>query len=275
MSWIPPGPALLFCPADRPDRVHKAAALADMVIIDLEDGVAPHDRPAAREALSVSNLDPDRTMVRVNPSGTVEHALDLEALARTPYDIVMLAKTEHPDQVEALLPRRVVALCETPLGVLNAVDIARARATVAMMWGAEDLVAALGGDSSRGPAGSYRDIARHARAHVLMAAGAFGRAGIDAVHLDIADLAGLAEEATDASASGFAGTACIHPSQVPVVRASYEPTETDIAWARAVLEKSRTAAGVFVFEGRMVDGPVLRQAEQILRRSDRNRREQL
>ncbi|NLD86407.1 MAG: CoA ester lyase, partial [Actinomycetales bacterium] len=66
-AWIPPGPALLFCPADRPERYGKAAERADVVIVDLEDAVAPADRPAAREALTASHLDPDRTIVRVNP----------------------------------------------------------------------------------------------------------------------------------------------------------------------------------------------------------------
>ncbi len=241
-----------------------------MVILDLEDGVAPNDKSRARAALHDSRLDPGRTMVRLNPSGSAEHALDLEALARTPYELVMLAKTEHAPQVAALSPLRVVALCETPLGVLNALEIARCPETVAMMWGAEDLVAALGGRSSRRPEGNYRDVARYARMQVLLAARAHGRAGIDAVHLEIADLAGLAEEAADASASGFAATACIHPTQVAVVRASYAPTESEVAWAGEVLARSKTAAGVFTFAGRMVDGPVLRQAEQILRRAGRD-----
>ena len=130
----------------------------------------------------------------------------------------MLAKTESADQVAGLSPRRVVALCETPRGVLAATAIAACPTTVAMMWGAEDLVAALGGRSSRRPDGPYGDVARHARAQVLLSAGAYGVAAIDAVHLDIGDLDGLRGEATDAAASGFVATACIHPSQVAVVR---------------------------------------------------------
>ncbi|MBB1053663.1 CoA ester lyase, partial [Dietzia sp. B44] len=63
-AWIPPGPALLFCPADRPERYGKAAERADVVIVDLEDAVAPDARPAAREALVASDLDPERTIVR-------------------------------------------------------------------------------------------------------------------------------------------------------------------------------------------------------------------
>ena len=89
------------------------------------------------------------------------------------------------------------------------------------MWGAEDLVASLGGTSSRHADGSYRDVARAARANVLLAAGAAGIPAIDTVHLDIDDLDGLRAEAEDAAASGFAATACIHPSHVAVIREAY------------------------------------------------------
>ena len=132
------------------------------------------------------------------------------------------------------------------------------------MWGAEDLIAALGGSSSRALDGRYRDVARYARARVLVAAAAAGKHAYDAVHLDIADLAGLRDEAVDAAASGFIGTACIHPSQVETVREAYRPSPEAVAWAERVLAAATTSAGVFAFEGRMVDEPVLRQARRIV-----------
>jgi citrate lyase subunit beta / citryl-CoA lyase len=264
VRWVPPGPALLFCPADRPERYLKAAAAADVVILDLEDGVNASDRPAARQALIDTPLDPWRTMIRVNPAGTPDHALDLAALAQTSYQLLMLAKSESPEQVEALRPRNVVALCETPKGIVAAGAIAAAENTVALMWGAEDLLAALGGRSSRRSDASYRDVARSARSQVLLAAGALERAAVDAVHLDIADLDGLREEAEDAAASGFRATACIHPSQVEVVRACYAPSAADVAWATSVLEAAGSNRGVFSLDGQMVDAPVLRHAEHIL-----------
>ncbi|MGV0800856.1 aldolase/citrate lyase family protein, partial [Mycolicibacterium elephantis] len=93
------GPGWLFCPADRPERFEKAAAAADVVILDLEDGVAAKDREAARKALIDTPLDPARTVVRVNPVSTPDHALDVKALAATDYTTVMLAKTETAEQV--------------------------------------------------------------------------------------------------------------------------------------------------------------------------------
>lgn len=267
MSTFTLGPALLFCPADRPDRYAKAADRADAVILDLEDAVAPDAKGRARDALRRTLLDPARTVVRVNAASTPDLAEDLRALAETPYRTLMLAKTSGPDDVRALAGFDVVALVETAAGVLRAAEIAAEPSVVALMWGAEDLVASLGGTSSRRPEGSYRDIARYARAVVLVAAGAYGKAAIDAVHLDLDDLAGLAEEADDAAATGFTATACLHPAQVDVVRDAYRPDDDEVAWARAVLAVAVGAPGAFRWHGRLVDGPVLRHAEVILRRA--------
>ncbi|TVS86079.1 HpcH/HpaI aldolase/citrate lyase family protein [Mycobacterium helveticum] len=261
------GPAWLFCPADRPERFAKAAAAADVVILDLEDGVAQADKAAARKALRDTPLDPERTVVRINAAGTDEHALDLDALAETGYGTVMLSKTESAAQVTALAPRDVVALIETPRGAVFAAEIAAADGAVALMWGAEDLVAALGGSSSRRADGGYRDFARHVRSTTLLAASAFDRIALDAVHLNIRDIEGLRAEADDAVAVGFDGTVCIHPSQVAVVREAYRPDEEKIDWARRVLAAAKSERGVFAFEGQMVDSPVLKHAATMLRRA--------
>ena len=100
---------------------------------------------------------------------------------------------------------------------------------------------------------------------VLLAAGAHGKLAIDAVHLDIADIDGLRRETEDAAASGFAAKACIHPSQATVVRQAFVPSPADLAWATAVLAAAETAPGVFSFQGRMIDQPVLSQATRLLR----------
>jgi len=258
------GPALLFCPADRPDRYGKALERADAVILDLEDAVAPSARAAAREALVAQPLDAARVIVRVNATGTEDHEADLAAVRRAGYGTVLVAKAD------AALPRfddlRVIALCETAAGVTDARDLARRDEVVALMWGAEDLVASLGGTSSRDASGRYRDVVRTARSLVLLAAGAAGIAAIDAVHLAIDDLDGLRAEAEDAVASGFAATACIHPSHVPVIRDAYRPTSEEVDWARRVLAAA-SGHGVVRLDGVMIDGPVLRHAEAVLRRA--------
>ncbi|MEO6943483.1 MAG: CoA ester lyase [Lacisediminihabitans sp.] len=262
------GPALLFCPADRPDRYGKAAERADAVIIDLEDAVAPARKAAARDAMIGNPLDPDTTIVRVNAFDSGYFADDLMALGQTGYRTIMVAKAENPEQLSGLDRYRVIALCETARGVLAAPALAATKNVVALMWGAEDLVASLGGSSTRFADGSYRHIAQHARSSILLAAGASGKAAIDTIHLDIADLAGLAAEADDAVAVGFAATACIHPDQVATIREAYRPTAEEVAFARELLDAAAAERGVFRFRGQMVDGPVLRHAEHVVRRAE-------
>jgi citrate lyase subunit beta/citryl-CoA lyase len=261
------GPALLFCPADRPDRFAKALERADAVIIDLEDAVAPENRASAREAVVANPLDPDRTIVRLNSSDTPDFALDLEALARTAYRTVMLAKAHSVSELDDLAGLDVIALCETAAGVLAAPALASAPNVVALMWGAEDLLASLGGSSSRRADGSYRDVARHARSATLLAAAAAGTAAIDAVFLDLSNRGGLAMEARDAAETGFAATACVHPSQVAVIRDAYRPSAEQLAGARAVLAAAGGEHGVFRFAGQMVDGPVLAHARRLVQRA--------
>lgn len=264
MALAQTGPGWLFCPADRPERFAKAAAAADVVILDLEDGVAAKDREVARAALIDTSLDPDRTVVRVNPAATDDHALDLEALGKTKYTTVMLAKTEDPQQIRDLAPLDVVVLIETPLGAVVVNELARIDNAFALMWGAEDLFAVTGGTANRWPDGSYRDVAKHVRSQTLLAAKAYGRMALDSVYLDIKNLDGLRAEADDAVAVGFDAKVAIHPTQVAVVREAYAPTAEQVGWARHVLEAARHERGVFQFEGIMVDAPVLRRAERIV-----------
>jgi citrate lyase subunit beta/citryl-CoA lyase len=256
---------LLFVPGDRPERLAKALERADAAILDLEDAVAPHAKTVAREAMIAADPDPERVVVRVNGPETPEFAHDLAALSQTRVRTVMVAKAEDPASLAPLADYDVIALCETARGVVAAEQLAALPQVVALMWGAEDLVASLGGTSSRFADGTYREVARLARARVLLAAGAFGRRAIDAVHVDIADLEGLASEARDAAASGFAATACIHPGQVATIRDAYVPPPAEIAWARGVLAEAD--GGAFRYQGRMIDEPILRHARSLLQRA--------
>ncbi|NLA65803.1 MAG: CoA ester lyase [Leucobacter sp.] len=273
------GPSILFCPADRSDRYQKALAAADSVIIDLEDAVAPADKVAAREQLIASSaaagayagpgaLDPARVIVRVNPVGTDDHDLDIAAVLSTQYRTIMLAKAEAASQFDALgdAGLSVIALCETVVGVERSPEIAAHPAVIGTMWGAEDLAASLGGRSSRHDDGRYRDFARYARSRVLFAAKAAGKMAIDSVYVNIPDLDGLRAEAADAAASGFNATASIHPSQMVVIREAYAPSAAERDWAERVLDEATRQPGVFRFEGKMVDEPVLRQARTMLGR---------
>jgi citrate lyase subunit beta / citryl-CoA lyase len=269
MTFEAAGPAWLFCPADRPDRFAKAAAVADVVILDLEDGVAAADKESARRALVDTLLDPEKTVVRVNAADTADYQADLETLSRTEYTTVMLPKCKGAQQVRALAPREVIVLVETPLGAVNVAESVQAENAVGVMWGSEDLFAALGGTANRNPDGTLRDVARHVRSASLLAAKAFSRLALDSVYLDIKNLDGLRQEVNDAVAVGFDAKVAIHPSQVPVIRAGYAPAADELEWARRVLAAAHDRRGVFELDGMMVDMPVLRRAQRIVRLSER------
>lgn len=266
------GPGLLFVPADRPDRYDKALAAADTVFVDLEDAVAPEHKDAARDTVrdALGRGDPDRFVVRVNARDTAWHEADVAMVRAAGATRVLLPKAGSAADLEALPGLRVIALCETVQGVVNAREIAAADNCAGLFWGAEDLTADLGGRASRTADGAYHEPMRYARAQVLFAAAAAGRPAIDAVFLDIQDTDALRAEAEAACDVGFAAKCCIHPSQVPVVRAAFAPTAEQVAWARGLMAAvEEHGTGVFTYQGRMVDGPLYALARTILSRTEK------
>lgn len=260
-------PAWLFVPGDRPDRYTKAAERSDIVILDLEDAVNDADKATAREAIIDYPLDPTRTVVRVNARDSDHLDDDLRMLAKTEYTAVMLPKPEHASDFSVLDDYQVTAIIETALGAVNVAEIAAVDNVFALMWGAEDLIADLGGGSSRNSDGRYRDVARQVRSQTLLAARAYGKYALDSIWADIPNLDGLTEEAEDAVQSGFSGKVSIHPNHVPVVREAFRPSDEELTWARAVLELASTEKGAFAFEGKMIDAPLLKHAALIVARS--------
>jgi len=266
----PAGPAVLFCPADRPDRYDKALNRSDVVIIDLEDAVAPERKLTAREILrgAIRQLPPERTVVRINALRTTEGQADLAMLTDSGLRFLMLPKAESAEDVADLQPWRIIALCETARGVQAADSIAAAENCVALMWGGEDLTADIGGWSSRRADGRYLPHVTYARSRVLLAAGAARVQAWDGVYHALDDLDGLRSECADAVAMGFAAKVAIHPTQVPEIRAAYRPTEAQEGWAARLLATvAANGAGVASFEGRMVDGPLIAMAERIAART--------
>jgi citrate lyase subunit beta/citryl-CoA lyase len=261
------GPAFLFCPADRPDRFDRALAEADVVIVDMEDGVHPDRRAKARDELTelLRKFDPARAIVRVNPSASPEHLLDLEMLAQTPIRTIMLPRVESADELEHLRRWSVIGLCETPRAIISAAAIAAMSNCTGLMWGSEDLAAALGGGSSRTPATGLTEIMRQARGDVLMAARANEVLAVDAVFMDVGDVDGFRAESTEAAQMGFDAKACIHPKQLPSVRECFAPSPVDLEWAAAVLSTGAGLdVGAHMIGDQMVDEAVLRRARKIV-----------
>ena len=289
-AWLPAGPALLFAPADRPDRFAKAAERSDVVIVDLEDGAALDGHEAARQNIVDNPLDPARTILRVTGPDAPTFAGDAKLAQEGPYDVVMLPKVRDriPEELAGL---KVIAMIETPEAILNIGAIASHPDVVGMFWGAEDLAAELGGTSSRitadeaeaagipADSGSgtgarpgsvsrpYRAPQQLARTMMVIHAAANGIAAIDAVHVDFRDERGQYLEALDAAGCGFAGTACIHPAMVEAVRRAYRPSDDELARARRILERAADNVGAFQLDGEMIDAPVVRQAAIIAARA--------
>jgi (S)-citramalyl-CoA lyase len=261
----------LFTPATRPDRFARAGeAGADVLIIDLEDAVAPGDKDRARAA-ALAHLDAGRgtapvQALRVNGLRTRAGLDDLRLLleSRAGPDAVILPKVETPDEprladawlAEAGSPAALVVLVESARGVEAAPEIARSTPRLsALMFGAADLAADLGAPAAWEPL-------LYARSRVVAAAAAAGIGAIDAPYFDLKDQAGLEAELRAAVALGFAAKAAIHPGQVAAINAALTPSAAAVAEAREILAQNE--AGVGVVGGRMVDEAVARRARRIL-----------
>lgn len=267
--------SLLFAPGDEPRKMRKATETpADVAVFDLEDAVSPQRKGSARDlvASAISDALPEATCcVRVNPCGAGMEE-DVAAIADgSPPDSLMLPKTDSADDVSYLdnlltehdirLP--ILALIETAEGVLAAEDIARAPATDALLFGAEDLAADIG--ATRTPEGTEVLFARQ---RVVLAAATAGIEAIDTVFTDFTDSDGLREETKFAAQLGFVGKMVIHPNQVPIVNEAFTPSDAEVAWAERVREANTTTdTAVFEVDGEMIDAPLVKQAERILERA--------
>ncbi|UCG23265.1 MAG: CoA ester lyase [Chloroflexota bacterium] len=282
-----PRRSLLFTPGDSFRRMKKAAGLgADVVILDLEDGVAVSQKEEARQnvATVLSEVDFGRVerFVRVNQPDSDFYAADLQAVVEIGVDGIVLPKVESSRQLQRLDQRlttaerseglpaggiRLFALIETAQGVMNLNEVSRSSGRLdGLLFGAEDLAVDLG--ASRSPAGWEVFYGRSA---VLTAAAAYGLEAIDTVYVDYRNTAGLEEDASFAQQLGYTGKMAIHPGQVEVLNRVFSPSAAEIARAERLIQafQSHVAAGsgVFVLDDRMVDMPHVRAAERLLERA--------
>lgn len=268
--------SMLFVSGEKTERFAKAmAAGADLVCIDLEDAVHPARKAEARhQVLGWLQAHPPqagepRRALRVNGVRTLEGLRDLVALADTgvQLDVLLLPKTEACADIQLLQATvgaqvgAIVALIETPLGIERAAEISRAP-LLALMLGGADLSAEL--DASFDQHGLL-----HARGRLVNAAKAAGLQAWDVPHINLADDAGLAAETRAVLALGFDCKTAIHPQQIATIHAAFKPTATELDWARTLLAAvpDGGASGAFLFNGRMVDAPLLKKARRIAERA--------
>jgi citrate lyase subunit beta/citryl-CoA lyase len=268
--------SLLFVPGDRPERMEKALALgADALILDLEDSVALAAKPAARAAVAAFLAGQRRAIlfVRVNPldSGLIDD--DLAAILGHRPDGIMLPKAEGAASLATLAAKLTGDIMilpiasETPAAIFALGSYGGVTPRLCgLTWGAEDLPAAIGAQTSREPDGSYTPPYQLARSLTLFGAHAAGVPAIETVYPDFRDLDGLAAYAARGRRDGFTGMMAIHPTQIPVINAAFAPDEAEIAHARAVVAifAANPGAGALSLDGKMVDAPHLKSAERLL-----------
>lgn len=253
----------LFVPGDRPDRFAKAAgAGAELVILDLEDAVAPADKDAARNHVAAWVADGNQCVVRINTCDTPWHADDLSSLA-TLNCAVMLPKAQSPTDVcrvvDALGGSAVVALIETARGVLAAAQIAAISGIERLAFGSFDLAAEIAVDPGE------RDALLGARTALVLASAVAGLPGpIDGVTAEVDNPQQVSDDAQYSRRLGFSGKLCIHPRQVAATAEALRPTAEERHWAQRVIDASN-GIGVVLVDGKMVDRPVIDRANRILR----------
>lgn len=270
---------LLYVPADRPDRAEKAlASSADVVILDLEDAVAPSAKAAARSGvLSVlPPAGPSRDVqVRVNAPGTPWSADDLAMIAGLPPSVsVRVPKVSSADDVAAVRSvvgdRPVHVLLETAAGVEAAYEIASAPRVASIGLGEADLASDLGLSAD-----GAEDGLAWCRQRLVVAARAAGLpAPAMAVWTDLADTDGLAASCVRGRGLGFVGRAAIHPRQLPVIETAFRPSADEVARATEVVRAmdAATAAGsgtAVLPGGRFIDVAMVEQARKVLALADR------
>lgn len=271
--------SLLITPGNRPERLAKAATLAaDTLVLDLEDGVAPDEKAAARrritEFLGVADCGTRERCVRVNAVGTPELAADLDALPFGRFDSLMVPKVERPGalaDLDRMLRARegtelavdLIVSIETPRGVLGALAIADAslRAS-ALFFGSGDYAAQTGSAVTAG-------ALSFPRAAVVAAAAAAGLQAIDAAFFAaVKDPEATREDAVLARELGFTGKLVFHPAQIGVVNEVFSPTAEQIAWAEKVIQSHRAArergAGTAVVDGTFVALDIVLMAQRTL-----------
>lgn len=270
--------SMLFVSGEKPERFPKAlAAGADLVCIDLEDAVHPNRKASARTAVLawLQGLQAAtragvgaNVALRINGLRTLDGLRDLNALvdAGLQVDWLLLPKVEDAADVQCVDawvgPQidNIAALIETPLGIERAACIANAGGRLgALMLGGADLATELGAQFAW-------EALMPARGRLVNAARSAGLQAWDVPHVDLDDLEELSRETRRALALGFDCKTAIHPKQLAAIHAAHQPTPAELAWAQLLVEAvpDGQSSGAFLYQGRMVDAPLLRKARRIV-----------
>jgi citrate lyase subunit beta/citryl-CoA lyase len=277
----------MFVPGHRQRMIDKAFGLdADAIMLDIEDGVAPNEKDAARKNIAKS-LGREKTSgsparyVRINAIGHARMDADLEAVIRPGLEGLVCPKVDTPDEVrkiDAILndqePKnnlkkgsvKLLIAIESPRGLLNAPAIAASSPRVAgLLFGAEDFGREIGLPTVR--EGEARDLI-YARSSIVIAAASSHVQAVDGVWVDLNDTQGLSGFARQSRQLGFSGMSCIHPAQVDAINTTFSPTAEEIDYCQKVLqafeEANARGDGSIAFGGQLIDRPIVERARRTI-----------
>jgi citrate lyase subunit beta/citryl-CoA lyase len=281
--------SLLFIPADSEKKLAKGDAIpADVLILDLEDSVAPENKATARQMACDYLLErPDNRQqqiwVRINPLDNPAAGADLATVmsarpdgivlpkARSADDVILLGNRigtyEIEHEIESNSTRILPVATETAASLFTLGDYRRTGQRLAgLTWGAEDLSAAIGATANKDASGRWTAPFELARSLCLFGAHAAGVRAIDTLYSDFRDAEGLRASCEEARRDGFSGKLAIHPGQVEIINRAFSPSEEEVEQARRIvaLFEENPGVGALSLDGRMVDLPHLTQARKIL-----------
>ena len=257
--------SVLFLPASNPRAIAKAREVgADLVVLDLEDAVKAEDKDVARAAAVEAVATPWAMplAIRVNGMGSEWHSLDLDALAGSKADLVVVPRATSARLVHEIpqaVSKPVLAMIETAAGVLAAAEIATESA--GLIAGTNDLRADL-----RLPLDSTREPISASLQLIVLAARAAGVAVFDGVFNNLEDSDGFLSEARDGRRLGFDGKSLIHPNQIAPCHQAFAPSAAEVARAKALVEAFR--GGAERFGNEMIERMHVEAAQRLLARAN-------
>ena len=272
---VRPRRSFIFAPGLRPELYPKALACgADIVCVELEDGIAPPDKDAARERTMEIFASPQvddgvERVVRINCLRSAYGLADVQAIldTTTPPPALMLPKVISPDEViwlDDLLTEkghdiRLHVIIEMNAGLEAVYDIARSSSRIdALFFGGIDMAADLRCKSAWEPL-------LYARSRVVHAAASAGIDVLDVPYLDLEDLKGMEVEARLAKDLGFGGKGAIHPKQIAPLNGVFTPSDEEVAKAEKILKAfAEAGTGLVVVDGKLIEKPVLREMQRIV-----------
>ncbi len=275
-----PRRSFIFTPGLKPEMFPKALASgADIVCVELEDGIAPKHKPEARKhALALFETpqadDGVERIVRINCMREQFGVEDVQAILATdtPPPALMMPKVRTPDEVVVLdnllaergHDTRLHIIIETNAGLEACYQIAHCSSRIdAMFFGGIDMAAELRCENAWEPL-------LYARSRVVHAAASAGLDVIDVPYLDLDDHGGMVVAAEQARALGFCGKGSIHPKQIAALNDVFTPGEDEIARARRIIETFDEAdTGLVVIDGKLIEKPVLRDMHRVVAIADR------